>query len=421
MQKDGVYFREIAPWESVDERDLLKLESGEKVIAPVVAVRDLHDLPRITGPEAIVYFPPEAFQQRQTDLFAQTAYLPNISKMVCLVHGSITTSHMARILSDAGHSIIMVGDEEFVDGSIYKISRSPNGDPIIESLNPYEGAVIPFSDVQHLQKGVAGMKVARLSLMHHFGIPVPDGFAITSQGIQRYLKDIGLQKNISVLDALSPDNIHAIERHSGIIREKILQSPIPAELATQIRKTTEAYGFSRWAIRSSGNEDGKDMSLAGLYESPTDIPTDDIADMVRRTVASYFSVASITTLGKLGEQPSSMKVGVGIHEFIPVEEDTLGAVVFTYPNKIQIELTLGSPELIVSGQAKDFIRVSYARDTAISDIEHIGKPTFDISEAQIRQAVVYIRKVEETSHSLQDIEMLFTPRRGIVIVQSRPL
>lgn len=420
-QEDGVYFREIAPWKPVNKRDLLKLAIGEKVIAPVVAVSSTRDVQRITGPEAIVYFSPEAFQERQTDLFVQVAYLPSIYKMVALVHGSITTSHMARILSDAGHSVILVGDEEYADGSVYQVSKSASGDPVVESLNPYEKAVIPFSDVQHLQKGVAGMKVARLSLMRHFGIPVPDGFAITSQGILQYLKDIGLHKNISVLNALSPDNSHGIERHTGIIREKILESPLPDELAAEIKKTTKSYGFSRWAIRSSGSEDGDDTSLAGLYESPTDVETKDLVNLVRRTVASYFSPASITTLGKLGEQPSGMKVGVGFHEFIPVEAHTLGAVVFTYPDKIQIEAVLGSPELVVSGHAKDYIRVSIPRDTAIAVKERIGTPEFDISNKQIKDAVVYIQKIEELFHCFLDIEMLFTLRRGIVIVQARPL
>ncbi|MBU1326507.1 PEP/pyruvate-binding domain-containing protein [Patescibacteria group bacterium] len=421
-QPDGVYFREIAPWEPLNELGLLRLDKGETVVAPVIRIRNNRDIRRVTGPRAIVYFGPEAFQQRQTDLFAQVAYTPGIEKMVALVHGSVTTSHMARILGDAGHNVILVGDEEFTDGAVYQISQLENGDPMVEALNPYEKSVIPFDDVHSLQKGVAGMKVARLSVMRHYGIPVPDGFGVTSQAVQQYLKDIGLQKNIFALDMLDLTNITALEKLTTTIRKKILTSPLPIELASKIQDTASAYKFPYWATRSSGNEDGGETSsLAGLYESPMNISTENIADMIRHTIASYYSAASIITLKRMGQRPSSMKVGVGIHEFIPIDENTIGAVVFTDQNEIKIEAVLGSPELIVSGHATDFVRILYSRSTLQYTISSIGKPTLDINNMRIEEVIHLVKRIEEIFHRFQDIEMLIVPNRGRVVVQTRPI
>ena len=70
---------------------------------------------RIRGKQAIVYFGPETFQSRTTDLFVQAAHTPGETNLVALVYGSLETSHMARVLVDAGHSIILVKDKQYHD------------------------------------------------------------------------------------------------------------------------------------------------------------------------------------------------------------------------------------------------------------------------------------------------------------------
>jgi hypothetical protein len=420
VQPDGVFIREIAPYVAIDERDLLKLRPGQEVVAPIVRITREEDIARVRGPNAIVYFGPEAFRQRNTDLFARVAHLENIDNLVALVHGSVTTSHMARVLGDEGHSIVLTHDQEYTDGSTYRIARSSDGATHVEALDPYEAAVIPFADVGRLYTGAAGMKVARIALMQHHGIPVPDGFALTTQAIWQYFKDIDLDGQIIRLDAIDAEKTQLITKRAKAIQEKILATPLPKALLSRIDESLSSYGFAHWAIRSSGNEDQSDRSLAGLYTSPTNIATEDVPDKIRATIASYFSPASVQTLLTLEQRPSNMKVGVGVHEFIPDENGSLGAVSFTKPNEIKIEIVHGSPEKLVSGKSQDFLRVIQPRSNGKYTITPVGNPEITVDEALVKEALEHIRQIEQIFQTYQDVELLLSPKRGVVVVQSRP-
>lgn len=421
IQSDGVYYREIAPWHPSSPRELLKLQPGESISGSIIRVETPFDIHRVKDTDSIIYFPPEAFRVRTTDLFARVALLPEVQRMVALVHGTIETSHMARILSDAGRSVVPVGDQEFFDGTTLRISREENGSARIEYLNPYENAIIPFSDVANLSKGEAGQKVARLAFMRHFGIPVPDGFALRSNSIWQYLDDIGLRAQVLNLDTINIGNLEELEKTTNAIQKSILENPLPSGLEEQIRSAIKQQNYPLYAIRSSGSEDGEKQSRAGLYQSAVAVRSEKISCMIRQTVASYFSSASIISLHRSGQFPSHMKIGVGIHEYIPETPQTIGAVVFSNPKSILIEAAPGSPEGIVSGTAKNYLKVTIPRESKDISIKALGNSNICIPKETIMKVVAITRQIEELFKSYQDIELLITPDRGIVVVQARPL
>lgn len=420
-QPDGNFYREIAPWNPQNPRELLKLQSGESITQPVIRIDSVSDIDRIKDSDAIVYFPPAAYRLRTTDLFARVAQLPHVQRMVALTYGTIETSHMARVLSDAGRSVMLVGDQEFIDGTNLRVSRDENGLPKIEYLNPYEGTIIPLSDITTLSKGEAGQKVGRLAIMKQFGITVPDGFCLRSKAVWQYLDEIGLGKKIALLDSINIQNQDEVERIAYDIQQVILESHLPPDLEQQIGLALEKYDFKLYAIRSSGSEDEDEQSHAGLYESSVGVKPEEVSNRIRKTIASYFSPVSITLLRQSSQLPSLMTIGVGIHEFIPDTVGTTGAVIFTYPDSILIEATQGSPEGIVSGTVKDYWKVTISRMTGKASIEPVGKPNIPISEEQTAEAVEITKQIENIFKSHQDIELLMTPDRGIVVLQARPL
>ncbi len=420
VQADGVYVREIAWWQRVDERSMVKLAPNAEVTGPIVRITNEADIERIPEGQAIVFMGPETFARRTTDLFAQVANKKKVNPLVALIHGTIVTSHQARTLTDAPHiSVKLVGDQEFTDGDAIRIFCDSEQLLHIEYVNPYDHTIIPLSVVQRLAKDEAGQKVARLAIMKHYGLPVPDGFAISSKAIQQYFGEVGLSKLIASLDTIDIQNTAQLEQVTHAIQQKLLSIPLPVSLEVQLNQAIEKYGFPSYAIRSSGSEDGNDQSRAGLYKSVIDVPPDRVAEKIRETIASYFSPASIQILRSAGQLPSRMTVGVGVHEYIPETPQTIGAVVFTYRDSFLIEATKGSPEGIVSGKTKDYIRVTIPRHNGGWSIEPVGQPDIMISNDEINRIIEVTKTIEEIFTSYQDIELLSTPD-SVFIVQARP-
>lgn len=419
MQPDGVYVREIALWEATEERAMVKLAPNEEVTGPIVRIVNETDIERILKGQAIVFMGPETFQRRTTDLFALVANKKD-TKLIVLVRGTHETSHQTRILTDASNvTVKLVGDAEFADGDVVRIKCDTQQLLHIEYLNPYEHAIIPLSDLQRLAKGEAGQKVARLAIMKHHGLPVPDGFALSSKAIQRYIRDLGLNEYIGLLDTVDIKDVQELKWATGIIQKKILTSPLPTSLEQQIARAVQDYEFDAYAIRSSGSEDGESESRAGLYESVMNVAPSDVVDKLRETIASYFSPASIQILRSAGQLPSRMTVGVGIHEYIPETTETVGAVVFSSQDSILITATKGSPEGVVSGM-KDYVRIATSRNSGECSIEPIGQPDIEMSEDEIHRIIEITKQIEQIFQSYQDIELLSTPDR-LYIVQARPL
>jgi hypothetical protein len=421
LQPDGIYVRELAPWKPTDEKDLLKLDPDRTVVGPVIRVEKEYDVAKVAGLEAIVYFGPEAFRRRTTDLFARVAHLKNIEQLIALVYGTATTSHMARILSDAGRSVILVGNQDFMEGEPLKISRNQDGSPSIEFINPYHGAIAHFSEVERLARGEAGNKVARLARMRHAGLPIPDGFGIVSQSLWQYLIELGLYEQITSLDTIHLDDLAELEKITNKIQQTILTSKLPKALGEQIRQAVDSCSFAEYAIRSSGSEDADRQSFAGLYQSTTQVKPEEVTSKLRETVSSYFSSASIVLVRQSRQLPSRMSIGVGVHEYIPTRPGSIGAVVFTFHDAIMIEAIHGSPKEIVSGTAQDYLRITVPRISGEAETETVGEPGFAIEEETLKSLVAVAERVEALFQSFQDIELLVTPKQEIVIVQARPL
>lgn len=420
VQHDGVFIREIAPWEPENDTDLFRLKEGECITAPIVRITDEEDIAKIKGPEAIVYFPPEVYRRRTTDVFTTVAHLPDVTRLVALCWGEITTAHALKVLSESEHSIIMVGDRDFPEGLEVSIYRGKDNQPVIEPLDPYYDAIIPLSDVHRLSHGEAGQKMGRLALMKSMGIPVPDGFTISSRSISRYLHDIGVSHDIASLDEVDLTDQDEVGRITSAIQQKILSTPLPMSLDAQIHDTMKKHGFSSYAIRSSGSEDGVGQSRAGLYQSEINISPGEVSDRLRHTIASYYSPASIVDIRGTGQHPSQITVGVGIHEYIPDAPGTLGAVAFTYRDTIVIETAEGSPESIVSNTAKDYMKIAVNRHTDAVTISPVGSPKQSISEDTILAVTSVIKQIEELFQSYQDVELLIEPNRQIHVFQARP-
>jgi len=425
-QPDGVYYREIAEWDYEDDMDLVRLKPGESVTGEVIVIESSEDVKKIKGSEAIVFFSPKAFQERTTDLFSQVSSLPGWERLIALVHGSGLTSHMAKILWEAGHDVEFVGDRWFSDKDAVEIKRREDGEVEVNFVNRYHKAVVRFDWIEHLQRGEAGNKVKRLAEMKQGGFPVPNGFGVVSRAIWQHLGEIGVYEKIQDLDTLDlKSEKDLIASACEFVQNRIMNNMLPESMVQQITEVVEMLDGDEFAVRSSGSEDGEQQSLAGLYESVVQLKSEEIEPAIRRVIASYFSKDSIQAVRQIGFQPSRLKVGVGVHEFVPNPPGTLGVVVFgkqpIYQNKMVIEMRLGSPEKLVQGVAKDKLTVLIDRSTGDVSQELSGDKEIEIKPIVLRNLVELIQSVEAYFRAYQDMEILILPNDEIKIVQARPM
>ena len=124
---------------------------------------------------------------------------------------------------------------------------------------------------------LAGGKGANLARLAQAGLPVPDGFTITTQAYQAFVAANGLTERIpAVLSTGSLATPDACEDASARIRDLFRQGSVPADLAEQILDAYAGLGRPAVAVRSSATaEDLPEMSFAGQQDTYLNVIGDD--------------------------------------------------------------------------------------------------------------------------------------------------
>ncbi|MGW8250536.1 MAG: PEP/pyruvate-binding domain-containing protein, partial [Anaerolineales bacterium] len=161
-------------------------------------------------------------------------------------------------------------------------------------MKPY---TIPLSDQQADLETVGG-KGASLAKLASAGLPVPDGFHITTEAYRQFVSANDLQAGI--LDALQSVDVSrptTLESASQAISQLFDGAPIPGELANAI---VSAYGSlpgskPSVAVRSSATaEDLPEASFAGQQETYLNIAgADQVLQATKKCWASLWTARAI--------------------------------------------------------------------------------------------------------------------------------
>jgi hypothetical protein len=419
MQPEGPVFREIAPWQEWDKLKLLKLKPGEEAVAQVVRLETEKDLEKIESESLnIVYFPASVTQQRSTDLFtlADLRIQKLGATMIALVFGNSMVSHAAKLLFEAGHSMLPQGNRDFQDGDLVKVSCGPDGLPLVEFVDPYHRAIVGFDEIDKLLvERAAGRKIANLIKVGEVA-RIPRGFALTSEAVRQYLRDIGLFEEIKSLDKINLTQKERLRKTTGAIQRRIEEADLPLSLVKRIEAALEVYDCPKYIVRSSGAEDGEGRSRPGLYESSKAIEREEILKAVKATVASYFSDKSVLSIRQLSQgSVAEMDVGVWIQEYI---DSYIGGVVVSSEKEMVFELKPGSVEEVVSGTHQ--FRATIERETGV--IKRSGVDVFNLDDEFFVKFSQLVEKIEWIfNNRYQDIEFIITADNELVILQARPM
>ncbi len=187
-------------------------------------------------------------------------------------------------------------------------------------MKPY---ILPLSDPGADLETVGG-KGASLSRLVHAGLPVPDGFHITTAAYRQFVSANGLQTGIlAALGEADASRPATLENASQSIRRLFAGASIPNELASAI---VEAYGSLPGAnppvaVRSSATaEDLPEASFAGQQETYLNIRgADGVLAAVKDCWASLWTGRAISYRLRQNIAPESVALAVVVQLLVDAE------------------------------------------------------------------------------------------------------
>ncbi len=215
--------------------------------------------------------------------------------------------------------------------------------------------VVWFNEVTRNDIPLVGGKGANLGEMTNAGIPVPPGFIVTASAYYSFLEETGITGQLRALLApLDPNDSRQLQDISARAKQVILDAPMSAGLAEEIRASYRKMGQGHVAVRSSATaEDLPEASFAGQQETFLNISgEEDVVVAVQQCWASLFTPRAIFYRVENGFD--HFKVGIAVPVQRMIQSDAAGVMFTLEPttsdlSKITIEAVYGLGEMIVSG------------------------------------------------------------------------
>jgi pyruvate, water dikinase len=218
-----------------------------------------------------------------------------------------------------------------------------------------------FDDYRDEHRPLVGGKNASLGEMMRAGLPVPPGYALTTDAYE-VLRQPDLQTAVNgcLAEADHTDPV-AMQQASREVRALIEAVPLPDDIAGAVR---DGYGWLcehcetddvPVAVRSSATaEDLPDASFAGQQDTYLWIRgADEVLEHVKRCWSSVFTDRAIAYRRQTGYDHDVISMSVGIQKMV---EPKAAGVAFTLNptdgdrSQVAIDASWGLGEAVVSGE-----------------------------------------------------------------------
>jgi len=309
-----------------------------------------------------------------------------------------------------------------------------------------------FAEIGLADRPDVGGKGGSLGELERAGIPVPPGFVVRTGAFEQMLEQLErtgpLRKQVEALD---PDDYHAIHVCSDALRARFEQTPLPAD----VRGDIEAAYAQLWgdgatrpvAVRSSATtEDADDASFAGLQDTYLWITSRErMLAAVRSCWASLYSVESISYRLRRGIAEQAVAMAVVVQRMVDAR---CSGVMFTRSpitgdrSVIAIEGAWGLGSAVVGGEVtpdrwvvNKITGEIAARDVSDKTVQHVPaaeggvaavavpeelRRTPCLSDEQLKALRQVARQVERHYGRAQDIEWAVDRHDDrILLLQSR--
>jgi pyruvate,water dikinase len=351
-----------------------------------------------------------------------------------------------NILAD-GHYRELQSKIEKIAAGIDDEYRQVHGVPITRLC-------IPLEDIVREQADAVGGKTSNLGeVRNRIGLPVPQGFAVTSFAYRSFVEGSGIQKRLEECwNRIDLEDRTGLSRISAEMMRLVREAPMPQSVEEEIALAAhdlyrKARGKARVSVRSSAiGEDGR-LTFAGLYTTFLNIPLEQILRRYREVIASKFNRRALFYMRTHGFNESDIAMSVGC--FLMVDAVAAGVAYSLDPNdsarnKMLISAVWGLGKPVVDGSVTpDTYVVSRLPARGILEIRAATKekriiPAPDeglveepvpvemrnqpcLTEDQITKLVEYLRALETHYRSPQDVEWVLDRSGRLYILQTRSL
>ena len=299
-----------------------------------------------------------------------------------------------------------------------------------------------------------GGKSANLGELLAADIPVPPGFAISTDAFKAFVREAGLVGTIEgALARVTAGDVDSIGAASHAISEAMRFAPVPEAVRDEVSENYAQLGAdtSPVAVRSSAiGEDSADATFAGQQETYLWVRgADHVCDAVRDCWVSLYSVPAISYRARHSQADTPPAMGVTVQLMVDAE---VSGVMFTCnpvsgdPSMVAINASWGLGLAVVGGEVTpDDYLVSKVTSEVVrehvhaKDVEYVPDPSGAgavrvevpnerrevacLDHAALAQLIEMAKRVERHFGCPQDIEWAMD--RGhddeLFVVQARPV
>ena len=317
--------------------------------------------------------------------------------------------------------------------------------------------VVWFDEYAEDDHDRVGGKAASLGTMMAAGLPVPPGFAVTTDAYDtlKHHPDLValVDEDLAEVDEADPAALRAA---AGRVRQSIEQLPLPTDVREAIEQAYAALcelcdlDDVPVAVRSSATaEDLPDASFAGQADTYLWIcGIDAVLEHVRRCWASSFTDRAVIYRRKTGHAHEALSMAVAIQKMV---QPKAAGVAFTLNpsngdrSQVAVDASWGFGEAVVSGEVTPdnflvdkVLRQVTTRSIACKTVEYrlngagVEKVTIDgdrslqacVTDEEVCAIAQMARRAEKHYGRPQDVEWAIDVHlpagSNVVLLQSRP-
>jgi pyruvate,water dikinase len=302
--------------------------------------------------------------------------------------------------------------------------------------------------------GAYGGKSASLGELLAAGIPVPEGFALSTTAFTETIAAAGLEPLIAAeLAAIEPGDVDALAAASRTIRGAVAAIPVPEPIAQELLARYAGLGEDSppVAVRSSAiGEDSQAATFAGQQDTYLWVRgAEALLARVRDCWSSLYTTAALSYRAHLGDG-ASPAMGVTVQRMV---DAAVAGVMFTCnpvsgdPSMVAVNASWGLGEAVVGGEVTpdeyllskvtgELVRrrigdkaLQYTPapegGTARSEVEPERRATACLGADELAALLELAGRVQRHFGSHQDIEWAIArgaePPAGVAILQARPV
>ena len=284
--------------------------------------------------------------------------------------------------------------------------------------------VLPLASAEVSLEEVGG-KGNSLAAMAAAGLPVPDGFLVTTRAYRDFVDANALQSSILEIAAEADARPESLDRASARIRALFENAPLEDDLAASVRDAYSALSDDgpAVAVRSSATaEDLPDSSFAGQQDTYLNVRgSADLLGAIRRCWASLWTARAIGYRARMGIDNDAVAMGVVVQRMVEAE---VSGILFTANpttgarSELVVNASFGLGEAIVGGEVTPdtFVldrssrgvkeTVIGAKETKTVSFGSQGTVTEPVPDAERRAASLSSERLADLAAMSMDAERL---------------